>query len=508
MTRCRLCGKEFVNGSHRYCDDCSAEYSKHCCVCGREFKTTRRKEASSVNEWCSLACRNKDPRMVAQVKATLLSKYGVDNPMRSPIIKAKTQQTNLERYGVTVATKIDSVKNKIKETNLARYGNVCSRWGTEPNAKAQQTSLRHWGTDHPWKNKELWNKALVSRIQTYGNGCNRAKAESTNLAKYGLTVPANSPTNMQRRIVNNQAKYGVDHLIMLPIVRFKNGNSVTKVNRRWQELLSKATGLDWELEYSVAGRSFDLRYGNLLIEINPTATHQSSLSFAEFTGIAKYSDKVLSKDYHYLKAKLAHEHGYDLIMVWDWLPKHKVIDLVKSKLKLLDRRIYARDCSVGKVPAKTAARFYRANHIQNQHQGRHTGLFLGDELVACMTWSGNELVRFASLNDTLIIGAYSKLFKHSAPTGELISFSFNDYSTGNIYRNNGWELDGEVRPRYWWVKGKDVRTRRSCQKKYILQEFGQQYSLDANMTEREMMLKLGYTQIYDSGKLRWKLVIH
>ena len=101
--KCKWCGKEFVPKTKFdvYCRD---KHYMNCVVCGKSFEMDpRHKEHSNT---CSLECKkilslqNRDIESEKEhLKQTLLSKYGVENPMQIPYVKDKMRETCKIRYG-------------------------------------------------------------------------------------------------------------------------------------------------------------------------------------------------------------------------------------------------------------------------------------------------------------------------------------------------------------------------------------------------------------------------
>ena len=86
----------------------------------------------------------------------------------------------------------------------------------------------------------------------------------------------------------------------------------------------------------IHGKSYDLNcitkpYTHLLIEICPTFTHNSTISFEFATGRAT-TNHPLPFDYHFNKTQLALKHGYTCVTVFDWMAPKQVVDIIKQHL--------------------------------------------------------------------------------------------------------------------------------------------------------------------------------
>jgi hypothetical protein len=147
------------------------------------------------------------------------------------------------------------------------------------------------------------------------------------------------------------------------------------------------------------------------------------------------------------------------------------------------------------------------------------GLYAGEELVALMTFGVRkitgrktlELMRFASMCGTRVVGGASKLLAHFLReydlTGHetLVSYADVRWSglDASMYSNLGFELVGRSAPGYWYFRPNsdtDVRLHRYAFRKGRLHErLGDAY--DASLSEKENMKKAGYLRVYDCGNL-------
>lgn len=176
---------------------------------------------------------------------------------------------------------IECRSKKTKETNLKRYGgHPNSR--KEAQEKRKKTCLERYGVDHPLKTK---------RVQE--------EIQKTCLEKYGVPY-----------------KCMLNHIEM-----------ISKTNKLLSEKL-KENNINTEFEFKIKNRSYDLHIlnTNILIEINPTYTHNSTKSYR----IGKRVHKPRTDKYHYNKTKLAIENNYQLINIFDWDDWDEVIENIKN----------------------------------------------------------------------------------------------------------------------------------------------------------------------------------
>ncbi|KKL59541.1 hypothetical protein LCGC14_2214370 [marine sediment metagenome] len=97
----------------------------------------------------------------------------------------------------------------------------------------------------------------------------------------------------------------------------------------------------------------------------------------------------------------------------------------------------------------------------------------------------------------MVYGIWSKImdiFARFVDFRSVITFSDNRLFTGLVYEKMGFHMDGDVKCDYYWVKNGKRFNKSSMRKP------------KGHMgTERDLRLSQGYRQIWDYGKIRWKL---
>lgn len=100
-------------------------------------------------------------------------------------------------------------------------------------------------------------------------------------------------------------KEEIYNLLLLP----KSKGGLSQIQEKgFSELLSNA-GIKHEREFHINGYSYDFKIENILVEINPTITHNSLVNV--------FGGKPLSQDYHKSKTLAAQKAGYRCVHVWD-----------------------------------------------------------------------------------------------------------------------------------------------------------------------------------------------
>lgn len=134
--------------------------------------------------------------------------------------------------------------------------------------------------------------------------------------------------------------------------------------------------------------------------------------------------------YHFNKRRYAQELGIDLIQIWEdqWQNDRELIkDIIAVRLGVIsDKKIYARQCIVKEIDARTYCDFCLANHIQGHRPAKvKLGLYYNDELVQIASFGSTrnytstskvlydwEWIRGACLLGIMIVGGTAKLFNY------------------------------------------------------------------------------------------------
>lgn len=477
---CEECGKSFIPrcGTQRYC---SGPHTTYCKICGKsiEYMCSPKEKPKC----CSQSCINELKRR------TVFEKYGVDNVNQlqavkdkisrknsSEAVKEKRKKTCLERYGVDNVSKSDIVKDKIKDTFLARYG--------KSNAMQIQK----------FKDKYDWDSIIQKR-------CN------TMMERYGVTYSLDIPEVKQRVKDVHMKKYGVPYFVMTEAYRHPaKSNVISKINQKFSNDLA-CNGIINQLEFPVGDNVYDIwvKNSNILIEINPTYTHNS---FGNH-----WNKEGLKSNYHLMKTKNAELNNYRCIHVFDW----DNIEAIINQL-LLDRTtIYARNCSIRIVDSRTAVEFESLNHLQGSCKGQAVCLGLYDDmqLIQIMTFGKPrynrnyqwELLRLCTRSGYRIVGGASKLFKYFIETyspQSIISYCDRSKFTGEVYETLGMKLHHMTEPAKIWSKGVKKVTDNLLRQRGFDQLFDANYG--KGTSNEELMLQHGWLPIYDCGQAVYEWV--
>lgn len=361
------------------------------------------------------------------------------------------------------------------------------------------------------RNTESWSLERYGVKSYFMTQEFREKARATKLLKYGVE----SFSNPELRMKDSIEKYRVDtplklveHQAKLRAAKLeKYGTIVPPLARK-----SKAEGdirqYMWDLGFKMYSNRKIL--GNRELD-GYSYTH--NIAF-EYCGLYWHCEmnKPDNRLYHYDKYKRCKDKGIRLITIFEdeWVHrKDQVKQFLRAAFGYFERRIFARKCKVVELNPKDTYSFFEQYHIQGRpHSSIKTfGLFHDDELVGCVSYgkhhrNGRQIVlnRLAFKSDVQIVGGASKLIKNTVGLFgvDVITWSDNRWSTGELYEKAGFAFDVDLPPDYSYVNCKNEYVRipkQSMTKRAI--------GCPAHITEKEFCKSLGYYQIHDCGKKRF-----
>ena len=450
---CKYCGKEFTPKSKLdvYCYD--THYAT-CVICGKLFEVDVR--ARKAGHTCSKECQytyatqQRDvPAEHEKLRATLLEKYGVDNPAKIPGSVEKAKATMREKYGTDWYTQTEDYKEKVAQTCMETYGVDHHLKSDVVKKKRQATVQAVYDVDNVFQSDEI-----------------KEKSRQTLLRDYGVENPSQSPEIQARRARNMLEKYGVDHTSKLPETKKKvRQTNMEKFDREWftQQHIASNKIAEWyqfisnsrdfiSSKYNTAPTIYELsRYFNVdpttvdlylskndsndcirrshsrmeedvcdflksvipdirivlncrsvikplevdiylpdynfAIECNPTCTHNSTVGL--------FNDDPVPYNYHQKKTDMSDGAGVFLLHLFgsEWAYKRPILEsMIRNVLKCNPIKIPARKCEVREISAIESVDFLNQNHRQGSvNAPTRLGLFYNDKLVSVMTFGKMRL---------------------------------------------------------------------------------------------------------------------
>lgn len=459
-------------------------------------------------------CKCNNENSLQKMTQTSLKKYGTKYPMQNEDMKQHSQEQIFKKHGVRHTSQIKETRDAAKQTSLARYG-----------------------TEHPMQSEEIKNKCTSSNKKNHRGIFSaqdpdvRNKTRITLEKKYGVSNYNYSVMSEEtKKILLDRTEFCsfvTDKTIQRIATNLRvDANTVNKYLKKYdaESLIKKSSS---QLEYQI--KDILEEYNVDFVQNSKSVIHPYELDFYlpdfgvafELNGNYWHSELGGNKDknYHYNKWLLCREKN---ISLYSWFEDEieNSIDVVNAKIKYLtkniDKSIGARKCKLDTVSVADEQNFLDKTHLQkSQHSRQGTlGAYYDSNLVAIITWKHNkhylEITRFATDISASYPGLFSKMLKHMIKTtgysGDIVSFSNNGHSNGNLYKACGFKIDKILKPAYSYTRDYTVReNRQKYMKNKIAKRFNLSDSYIADKTEWELMKDLSYDRIWDSGKIKWKI---
>lgn len=198
-----------------------------CKVCGRHTKYKGIKEGYPYwLPYCSCKCAQISQSTRDKYVDTCLSRYGVNNTMKTEKVKENMRKALLSKYGVTSVAKLESVQEKIKETNIEKYGYASHLSNKKIRNKIKETCKKKYGVDSPLASKEILNKIYENNEKLYGVKYN----PQIGYVKEKIKISTNKLQSKNKRKETCKRKYGVESISMLEEVKQKKLNTMLHNN--------------------------------------------------------------------------------------------------------------------------------------------------------------------------------------------------------------------------------------------------------------------------------------
>lgn len=432
-----------------------------CTVCGKSCKF--KQFSYGYHNYCSCSCR------AVHKKSNL-------NGLTTHAIE-KRNQWRANRTADDIAKQVEKRRN----TNLERYGSTGKKLSAEYLAQKEIGKV----------GQEVYNK--LSNFEWLSEEY-KIKTISRIAKDLGVTY-------------SYVAKY---------IKKFKLTTAKTqKFSKQEQELVDfikslGVTNIEQHNKTLLAPKEIDIYLPDL------------GLAF-EFCGCYWHSDsnKLVAagrKDKHYHQNKFVElkQKNIKLITIFDidWSNHRSILESrIRNLCKRSTHTVYGRNCSVVPMTKKQSRDFFNENHSQgNSGFSVCYGLEYQGKIISAMSFRKPrftdkyqwEIIRFASVLNTNVVGAASKLFKRfvsdHSPTS-VISYSDNCWGFGEVYQALDFEMIEITQPSYYYVNLKDMTKKyhRSTFMKHKVVKMGG----DPSLTEFENMKNMGYFRIWDCGTTKW-----
>lgn len=486
---CQICGKQFDSKSpqrkicyedhYQACDTCGETilWNKltqcRCKSCTWKIAADKRKKTMTEKYGAPTTLQSTELRR--KMSKTCIEKYGVDNPMKCDAINAKARRTNLDRYGVENPMSNPDIAKRSAAARMKRIDEILD--------KSRKACLDHYGLDNPAKCSQVIDRLTDTVLQRYG-------------VKRAVHV-----SEFRDKMINTMLdRYGVSYYVQSPDYLSKSHTRISDINKKFGQKLTDL-GVEFEYEFPLQGKFYDIciPQSNILIEIDPTYTHNVIGNH--------WNQQGVDANYHRDKTRLANEHGYRCIHVFDWDNWDKVLDLIKPS----DRVLYARNCRLYKLNPKVGDEFLNKYHLQGTCRGQllYLGLVHEGELVQVMTFGKSrysskhyvELLRMCTKPGCTVVGGASKLFTFATRDTCLHSIiSYCDLSkfSGNVYEKIGMKLIRKTPPQEIWSRENEKITANLLRQRGFDQLFGTNHGKGSS--NEKLMIEHGWLPVYDCGQ--------
>lgn len=461
-----------------------------CITCSKEIPFRERFDKPYGN-FCTLECFNVNKNeMLQRQKKTFNQKYGVDfYPQHSDFIK-KQKKTKEEKYANPNFNNVE----KMKQTKRLKYGDE----NYNNNEKYIETCKLRFGSSNYFSSVEY--DEIIERNF-------RQKYENLNIQSISGGVVSISCNNCGKLYETTKQLLYERYKVGSEICTFCNPigqSSKSFYEKEISQFLS-----DINIPHETSNRSTINKELDIFIP-------QHNLAI-EFNGLYWHNELFVDDKYHLNKTTQCQEKGISLIHIFEdeWLYKKNIIkSIIKGKLGLIGKKIYARECNIKIVKSSEAKKFLNENHIQGSVNSKiRIGLYYKDILVSIMTFSKGriilggkknewELTRFCNVIDTIVVGAASKLFNFFTKNyqyDKIISYSDIRLFDGNLYNKLNFVKISQSKPNYWYVINGLRYYRFNFRKSKLVKE-----GFDSEKTEKQIMLERKIYRIYDCGNLRWE----
>jgi len=420
------------------------------CTCGK--KLSWRTQLFKYSTFCSSTCAYKDGGVQHKKRETNISRYGSPSPFGSTNIQHKAANTVRLRYNVNNVSQIPAVieGKKLKQTRKFSVEEVSSFKTLIDRNLTQQAIGDVVGCAQPTVSK-IFNRL---DLHTKRNTMSTMQSDITKFVQE--LIPDKSIKTDCATVI---APYHVD--IFIPEIK-------------------------------------------IAIEVNGTFWH-SQLSGRD-------------NKYHQQKMLMCRNKGIQLIQISDsdWRTKKSIVESRLSYLLSEPKyRFYGRKCEAREISVKEANGFCDSHHLQGSHSAScNYGLYHEGELVVVMTFSRArfskqyqyEMVRFCVRQNTVVVGAMSKLVKTFVRLNPVKSIgTYADLKWGlGSYGNAGFKHIHNSTPDYHYFLRNGDTTILFSRNKFQKHKLASQLpNFNPQLTEWENMQAHGYDRIWGCGHALW-----
>lgn len=439
--------------------------------------------------------QNKKDKFNASYIKNSLEKYGVEHYSKTAEYLKTRDTTNISRYGVKNTFELI---DKIKETNNERYGYDYYQQSPEGRAKLS--------LNNSMKNADIAQKSRLSRMingikDDVVREClienNREK-----LKNYIDSLELRNRYEIANRLQISHSylnailrKFDMRELYLSPY----SSNAEIELYNFIKTIYSGKVILNDRTILS-GGRELDLYIPDINLAI-------------EYNGVLWHSEGFAGKDalYHLGKTEECESRGIQLLHIFDteWnnnIKKEIWKSIIRNKLKSSTNRYYARKCTVKNIPVSIAREFLDVNHLNGFiGANTHLGMYYEEVLVSVLSYGKSrfedkqEVIRYASLLNSNVVGGFGKFFKHLP--ADITTYADRRYSSivNSVYGKFFSSKSVTTPNWYGFDKTFELKSRWSFQKSILSQD--ERYVDGSSVIDN--LINCGYDRIWDCGNLKF-----
>lgn len=519
---CRHCGN-----NHTKWDATTKAYRTFCSVqCGALSEETTAKKNSTAE-------RTGTRKQGSQArKATLIDRYGSNFGKK---ILERSRNTMEKRYGVKHAHQNPESRKKFTDSMMKKYDVPYAMQNSELSHKHADACMRNWGVKSALSSECVRQRRKKTMIDRYGsehalqNTEVLKKLQDTMREKYGVPwinqqhIPENSLSILSD--VNKLSEHLEQYKTYARASYQLGVDPTTVANYADVHGLSSAFSNASLFEDCVEEILHSLQVA--YVKNDRTAIAPRELDFwipshnvaIECNGAYWHSDKFKDKNYHVDKWQACANQGIRLIQIADvdfFNHPAKFTALLMSAMGQRRRGDPARKCRVVQTKSQAIKKFLDEHHLQSSVSGTHFVAYdCDDNIAGVMTfgWTQGsresrrfELKRWVTDGRTHA-GLFSRVFRYAQREldfEKVVSFSQNDWFTGDVYSQCGFDQEDVVGPAYRYLCGNRLYHRSKFTKSNIVKQFPELKQMkEQGYTETQMTQALGIHRVWDSGKIAW-----
>lgn len=452
-------------------------YQRQCFICNKTFTLTKKKYKK---KWlCSLECT----KINARIHLTII----ISKKDRNKIVKYREKFLTLGEIKEKTGISISKIKQILNEENI-----------TLSSDQIQKNAYRKKIEKYPNFMNSFREKRMKLSVDEYGKMVLNIIKECE---ESGLSVFLIASRNgLNPNSISNTIR-GMGRIDLLDGHRSSGEKELGDILEKEGVIFKKS---DRKIIHPL---ELDILIENKKVAI-------------EYCGLYWHCEKNgKSYKYHKNKQDRCSEVGIRLITIFEdeWIyRKNQVLGHIKSILGQNSIRVFARKCSVKIISQADASTFTEENHIQGYGRSIISfGLFFEETLLGIVSGSNHHrsndkttliLNRLCFKNNYRVVGGASKLLKYLKDWAilnnykQILSWSDNRWSNGDVYSKIGFAIKSYLKPDYSYIYKNDFTRRvpkQSMTKSALIKKNA------VGSTEREMALSLGYHRIWDCGKISW-----